>query len=171
MSSAVELIREAQRHGLHLRTDGSRLGITPADRCPPELEAELRRHKAEVIAALQQKTPAAVAEPEKTLEKTIVSLPPVKPKLYGWRELALMALQAAISDSEERDLIIAAAQGDAANWRFLKAGYVDHVFSNNVIDEIERRTGKIVCYLGGAECGPDGGPGFTGFCFREKQGT
>jgi TubC N-terminal docking domain len=145
---AADLLRRFQQTGIELRIVGDKIHFKGP--MTNDLLAELRHHKPEILAALQaQSSPEAL-------------------KLYGWRQIALAALQAAISDGEERALIIREAQRDAASWRFLGREYVDHIFSNNIIDEIERRTNRITCYLGGAERGPDGEPMFTGFSFRTK---
>ena len=48
----LALLDKARRHGLLLAPKGDRLSVTPADKMPPELRAELLAHKAELLAWL-----------------------------------------------------------------------------------------------------------------------
>jgi TubC N-terminal docking domain len=56
MTSPVELYRRARALGLNVEADGSDLLIKPKSRCTPELVAELREHKSELLDFLQTRT-------------------------------------------------------------------------------------------------------------------
>ncbi|MGD0410443.1 MAG: hypothetical protein ABSC18_01970 [Verrucomicrobiota bacterium] len=53
--TAKQLYVEATKRGLRLEPRGDKLGVIPANRCPPDFAAELRQHKAELMALLQAK--------------------------------------------------------------------------------------------------------------------
>jgi hypothetical protein len=53
--TAAELCRQAAALGLRLEPAGDRLAVTPGRLCPPDFAAELRQHKAELLALLQTK--------------------------------------------------------------------------------------------------------------------
>jgi hypothetical protein len=51
--TAPELCRRAAALGLRLEPAGDRLAVIPGRLCPPDFAAELRRHKAELLALLE----------------------------------------------------------------------------------------------------------------------
>ena len=53
--NATEICRQAAILGLRLEPAGERLAVTPGRLCPPAFAAELRQHKAELLALLQAK--------------------------------------------------------------------------------------------------------------------
>lgn len=54
MTTAAALLAELRRRGVELRPAGDRIRYRPAAAVPPELVAELRQHKAAVLALLTQ---------------------------------------------------------------------------------------------------------------------
>jgi len=50
--TAEELLSEFSARGVVLRVEGDRLRFRPVDRVPPELQDELRQHKAQLLAIL-----------------------------------------------------------------------------------------------------------------------
>jgi hypothetical protein len=48
----LELLQDAEAHGLVLRVDGDELKMRPATRCPPALRVALRDQKPAIIALL-----------------------------------------------------------------------------------------------------------------------
>lgn len=50
--TAADAYRQALRLGLTLEPRGDKLIVRPGDRCPADLAAQLRQHKAEVLALL-----------------------------------------------------------------------------------------------------------------------
>jgi hypothetical protein len=53
--TVTEICVRAKTLGLHLKPAGDRLAVIPGTRCPPAFAAELRQHKAELLALLQAK--------------------------------------------------------------------------------------------------------------------
>lgn len=53
MKTPSELCRAARELGLRIQVSGSDLLVKPANRCPPEFAAELKRSKAELLGWLE----------------------------------------------------------------------------------------------------------------------
>ncbi len=51
--TAIELYREAARHGLRLEPRGDKLAVIPGDRVPPGFADTLRQHKQEILSLLE----------------------------------------------------------------------------------------------------------------------
>ena len=51
--NAEQLQSEATRRGLRLEPRGDNLAVIPGRLCPPDFAAELRQHKAELLALLE----------------------------------------------------------------------------------------------------------------------
>jgi hypothetical protein len=54
--TAAELCLQAAALGLRLEAAGDRLAVTPGRLCPADFAAELRQHKAELLALLEANT-------------------------------------------------------------------------------------------------------------------
>jgi hypothetical protein len=89
----------------------------------------LRQHKPELIELLK-------AEAARTFSRL---------------ELAATSLRHLIPDEQQRRKIRALAEADARHWRFLGTDGYQHVLSNSIMDQVERITGKLICF----RCNPD----------------
>ena len=73
---AADLIRAVERAGGHLKPDGDGLVIEAPEPLPEPIMTELRAHKAEVLAALINRTAGASSESSDLLRRTNLAVVP-----------------------------------------------------------------------------------------------
>ena len=128
MNIAIDILFRVKGFGaeLILKPDGT--GIK-ARNISVGLLDEVRQHKAEIMDMLKAN-----------------SDPPPAPKTYSRLELANQVLSALIPDEQQRRKIRTLSESDARHWRFLGSTNYQHILAGNIIDEIERITGKLICF-------------------------
>lgn len=60
--AAPEIIAHLEQQGFRMEADGDRIKVTPSSRLTDELRAQIRSHKSEILAALQNDIAQAVTE-------------------------------------------------------------------------------------------------------------
>ncbi|MGC8561458.1 MAG: hypothetical protein ACP5O1_12375, partial [Phycisphaerae bacterium] len=145
--TASDILRDLISTGHTIRLDGDIVRVRPA--LPPEKVELLRQHKPEIINLLRadSKTGYAVTvtlPPKTSQNASNVTTQP--PKTFTRLELATAALKHLIPDEQAQRKIRALAEADAKGWRFLGTDGYQHVLSGNIMDQVERITGRLICF-------------------------
>ncbi len=153
MSIAMDILSRVKAFGaeLILKPDGT--GIK-ARNISVGLLDEVRQHKQEIMELLKANSTSgiAVSVPKVNNLKENRTSDTILPQTYTRLELADAALRHLIPDEQQRRKIRALAEADARNWRFLGSANYQHILAGNILDAVEKATGKLICF----RCNPDG---------------
>ena len=153
MSIAMDILSRVKAFGaeLILKPDGT--GIK-ARNISVGLLDEVRQHKQEIMELLKANSTSgiAVSVPKVNNLKENRTSDTILPQTYTRLELADAALRHLIPDEQQRRKIRALAEADARNWRFLGSAHYQHILAGNILDAVEKATGKLICF----RCNPDG---------------
>ena len=72
-------------------------------------------------------------------------------KTYSRLELATDCLGKLIPDEQARRKIRALAEADAKGWRFAGTATYQHILAGTIMDQIEKTSGKLICFIGSLE--------------------
>jgi lambda repressor-like predicted transcriptional regulator len=151
--NSKEIIAKLQSQGVSLAAEGDKLRWSaPKDWPTPERVEYLRVHKADILACLNE---ASKQDASESVGES---------KTYTRLELAWEALAKLIPDAQAQRRIRAIAEADARNWRFLGTAGYQHILAGNIMDQIEKATGKLICFKG-----TDDVDKFAGWFVREVQ--
>lgn len=134
MTKVCEILAACRQAGIAIRVEGSDLIVRPKP--DGELRARLIENKPEILSYLNE-----------TSKQDISSLV-AEPKAFTRLELACDALAKLIPDIQAQRRIRALAEADARNWRFLGGDGYRHILAGNIMDQIEKATGKLICFKG-----------------------
>ncbi len=125
---------------------------------------EVRQHKQEIIELLKANSIGGIAvpvskftKPQQYANSDTDTTDTVPAKTYSRLELANAALTHLIPDVQARRKIRALAEADARGWRFLGADGYQHVLAGSIMDQVERATGNLICFVGSDESDRFGG--------------
>lgn len=162
MSIVMDILARVKASGaeLILKPDGT--GIK-ARNISVGLLDEVRQHKQEIMELLKANSTSgiAVSVPKVNNLKENRTSDTTLPQTYTRLELAEAALTHLIPDEQQRRKIRALAEADARHWRFLGSDGYQHVLADNIMDQGEKATGKLICF----QCNADNQ--FTGWYTKE----
>ena len=162
-----DVIAKLRDQGVSLTADGGNLRWSaPKDWPTPERVEYLRVHKAEILAHLNKASKQDIVELSRSddVKKRDISSLVAEPKTFTRLELACEALAKLIPDAQAQRRIKALAEADARNWRFLGTAGYQHILAGNIMDQIEKATGKLICFIGTGDVDK-----FAGWFVREAR--
>ncbi len=150
--TTIEIIGNLRNAGVSVSVKGNDLEV----RCPKgsparDIVEQIREHKPAIINVL------------KALDAR--ALPQRLPVAITRLELARIILAEMVPDRAEQRRIWESSNVEAKHWHFFGGETCRHVLAGNVLDHLEKSTGKLICFIA-----TDDPERFAGWFFDQEPG-